>query len=213
MNPESTGLAASLAALQERGAPQRDATRWLHITALARRAAGHQGGTRQVLDDKLATLMAASHLALDAATDAPARQTPPAPSALAGLLAHIATASAGIANPDDAPAPVTLTAARGAPSTGGLKSVALFGSTWSRLRLDQRMHQALATVPDNAGPLNTPRLLHQALVALRGASPEYLQHFVAHVEALLWLDQATQAPPPEAPKAPVRKPRGKAAKG
>ena len=59
--------------------------------------------------------------------------------------------------------------------------------------MDQRLTQALAQVPDNAGPLNTQRLLNQALQLMRDASPQYLQQFMAHVEALLWLDQAQPA--------------------
>ncbi len=57
--------------------------------------------------------------------------------------------------------------------------------------MDQRLTQALAQVPDNAGPLNTQRLLNQALELMRDASPQYLQRFMAHAEALLWLDQAS----------------------
>jgi hypothetical protein len=58
--------------------------------------------------------------------------------------------------------------------------------------MEQRLTQTLAKVPDNAGPLNTQRLLHQALTVMRGASPLYLQHFMSHVEALLALEQMSQ---------------------
>jgi hypothetical protein len=57
--------------------------------------------------------------------------------------------------------------------------------------LDLRVTQALTQVPDNAGPLNTQRLLNQALQLMRDAAPQYLQHLMAHAEALLWLDQAS----------------------
>ena len=71
-----------------------------------------------------------------------------------------------------------------------LKAVRNYRSTWSRLKVDQRMAQLQAKVPGNAGPLNTHKLLHEALTLMRDASPQYLQQFMAQVDALLWLDQA-----------------------
>ena len=92
-----------------------------------------------------------------------------APSALAGLLAHIG---------------------RQDVAGGELKALQQHRSGWARLELELRVSQALAQVPDNAGPLNTQRLLNQALQLMRSAAPPYLQHFMAHAEALLWLDRA-----------------------
>ena len=60
----------------------------------------------------------------------------------------------------------------------------------------QRLTQTLAKVPDNAGPLNTQRLMHQALSLMGDASPAYLQHFMAHVDALLTLEQLGPQPTP-----------------
>ena len=50
------------------------------------------------------------------------------------------------------------------------------------------LHQAKALVPAKAGPLNSHQLVHQSLSLMHELSPEYLQHFMAHVDALLWLD-------------------------
>ena len=159
-----------------------DTLRLRRIDALARRAAGHQGEVRRVLDAKLARLQAAGvtplHATTPAATDAPH-------SALAGLLAHIASQ-------DDA--------------AGELKTLRQHRSTWTRLQLDLRVTQALAQVPDNAGPLNTQRLLNLALQLMRDAAPQYLQHLMAHAEALLWLDQASL---PGARRSGARKPPAK----
>jgi len=44
-------------------------------------------------------------------------------------------------------------------------------------------------VPTQAGSLNTEHLLHQALTLMQGNSPEYLQHFMVHVEILLALER------------------------
>jgi hypothetical protein len=48
----------------------------------------------------------------------------------------------------------------------------------------------LATVPKNAGPLNSHHLVHQSLTLMRELSPEYLTQFVSYVETLSWLDRA-----------------------
>jgi len=182
---------AAIEALRARGAARLDAVRFRHIEALARRAAAHQGAVRQLLDARLHQLLADCAQCLDS-NPAPAPAAAEASrkaSALAGLLAHIAQASqAGMP-----PAPTTPTTPS-TPSTPRapteLKAVRAHRKTWSRLRVDQQMHKALARVPDNAGPLNTQRLLHQALQLMRDASPEYTHRFMAQVDALLWLDQA-----------------------
>jgi hypothetical protein len=80
--------------------------------------------------------------------------------------------------------------AAGTPARAELKAVRNYRSTWARLKVDHRMAQLRAQVPDQAGPLNTQKLLHEALAVMRDASPQYLQAFMAQVDALLWLDQA-----------------------
>ena len=77
-------------------------------------------------------------------------------------------------------------------------------STWSRLSADRRLTQSLAKVPENAGPLNSQHLVHRALTQMRELSPEYLHHFMAQVDALLWLEQAASPAP-----APVAAPRSR----
>ncbi len=162
-----------------------DTVRLHRIEALVRRAAAHRGEARRLLDDKLARLQAARECVPQVtppeAADAPR-------SALAGLLAHIASQ-------DDA--------------AGELKTLHRHRGTWTRLQLDLRVTQALAQVPDNAGPLNTQRLLNQALQLMRNAAPQYLQHLMAHAEALLWVDQARQ---PGVRKSGARKPPAKPAR-
>jgi Protein of unknown function (DUF2894) len=138
-----------------------------HIQALQRRAASHRGEARRVIEARLQQLRAAAladpEPAAPASTSAP---TPPADT-LTALLAHIAQHAA---------------------PPGQLKAVRDHSGTWARLRVDQRLTQSQAQVPSNAGPLNTQRLLHQALQLMREVSPAYLQHFMAHVDTLLALD-------------------------
>jgi len=69
--------------------------------------------------------------------------------------------------------------------------VAAFKGTWSRLRAEQRLRQVLAQVPAMAGPLNSAHVVNRALQAMRELSPQYLDAFILHVDALLWLEQSS----------------------
>lgn len=145
------------------------AARQRHIDALARRAATQPGPTQQLLAQRLATLRAAQHQTAPGRTQVMAQPAPPAaPRPLAELLAHIQ---------------------RHAAAPGELRAVHQDRGTWSRLHVQHRLVQSLAQVPAQAGPLNTEHLLHQALTLMQSTSPDYLQHFMVHVEALLALER------------------------
>lgn len=104
-----------------------------------------------------------------------------------------------------------------APPPRPLKAVAAFHRTWSRLRAEQRLRQALDQVPAKAGPLNSAHVVSRALQALHALSPAYLDAFMAHVDTLLWLEQhsgagdlapraaASAEPPPRPAKKAKRK--------
>jgi hypothetical protein len=99
-----------------------------------------------------------------------------------------------------------------------LKSVSAFKLTWTRLRADQRLREALAQVPAMAGPLNSSHLVNRALQAMRDVSPEYLDAFMSHIDTLLWLEQASgtgdltpaRATPTEARRRPAARAARKA---
>lgn len=105
-----------------------------------------------------------------------------------------------------------------------LKSASRFRPGWTRLRAEQRVSQALAQAPDQAGPFNSQMLLLRSLDLLRKLSPAYLEHLVSQVDTLLWLEQASlkapkatkpsakvaSKPPGKAPTSPAKTPRRKA---
>ncbi|EHR72371.1 Protein of unknown function (DUF2894) [Burkholderiales bacterium JOSHI_001] len=197
-------MKAAIEALRAQGAARLDPVHFRQIEAMARRAEGHDGHTRRLVEDRLQRLVEACAHRLDAARVAGSAAAPaPGPSPLAELLAHLAqhaapplpAASGGAAS--HSPAPVEL------------KALRYYRSTWSRLSVDQRLTQSRSKVPEQAGPLNTQRLLHQALLVMREASPDYLHRFMQQVDALLWLDQASLGPATEkrtsAPAAPRRR--------
>lgn len=235
----ASGPAATLAAWHAHGAQRFDPIQFRRIDALARRAAGHEGRVRQLLDEQLARLRAVygdryeqARAAAGETLDRLGAQHPQAAAALrqlqvdgdfkalqrraaalnapgpagplAELVRHIERQSSALG--DDERAADHGGAAGGPPAE--LKAVRYFRSTWSRLSVDQQLSRSLARVPENAGPLNSQRLVLRSLQLMREVSPAYLSRFMSYVDTLLWLDQAPLAGPP----APASASRGEADK-
>lgn len=177
---EGTGeSAATIEAWRERGDHRFDPVRFRFIEVLAGRATYYSGEARRILDDKVLQLLAAYGEDLERARcadgDSAAQPGEPQRGALAALVDHVA---------------------RHAPShrEGAAldpKTLGYFRNIWSRLSADRRLTQSQAKVPENAGPLNSHRLVHQSLTLMRELSPEYLHRFMAYVDALHWVDQAS----------------------
>ena len=199
-------LGAAITALGAQGAHRFDPVRFQFIQVLARRAGRHSGAARQVIDGKLAravqdcgdrlnqaqraancTADPLAHGGLDTAGWAGQAARSP----LADLLSHIAQQASADENSALAPAGETR---QTLPAE--LRTLRVFRSTWTTLSVDQQLTDALAKVPDNAGPLNSNLLVLRALKLMKQTSPAYLKHFMAYVDALLWLDQASVAAVP-----------------
>ncbi|KVH69971.1 hypothetical protein WJ41_18260 [Burkholderia ubonensis] len=156
------------------GADRLDPVRFHLIDALERRAAGHDGDARRLLDARLDALLAGYAGDVERAGDAnepdDVAQARPASGALAGLVTHIARdAQADRAGIDPA-------------------LIEYFRETWSKVRTEKQYRQALDQVPRNAGPLNSSSLVHRSLSLMRDLSPGYLQQFLSYVDALAWLE-------------------------
>ena len=172
------------------------------MDALERRADGHTGAAREVLDDRLRELIEAyrATVAGSACKDCHADTTVPtgetAPGALAALVSYIGTQ---------------------APAAGARPQADLidyFRDTWIKVRADRELRHSVERVPENAGPLNSSHLVQRALCLMGEMSPEYLRHFLSYLDALSSLEQLTGArslPAKEAPPAggPRKNPRGK----
>jgi hypothetical protein len=104
-----------------------------------------------------------------------------------------------------------------------LRNVVRHQATWSRLRAEQRLRQAGAKVPAQAGPLHSAQVVYRTLLELHQLSPAYLEALLTQVDAMLALEQASGVllPTPAAqapgaarggrPAAPARKGRRPAA--
>ena len=185
-------LETALAALRERGAPLREPLRWQRLAALARRAEGHEGAVRQLLDARLAALVDELDAALvdhDAAADiGQASQRGPLGD-LVDTMRPLPGARIASAPPPDSAARGASAAPAPAPATSaGIESLAWFRQTWARLSADQRVAESASALPGNAGPLHSQHLVHRALLLMREVAPGYLERFVAQVDALMWLE-------------------------
>lgn len=77
-----------------------------------------------------------------------------------------------------------------------LASVRRFRRSWSSHRAQDQLDQAASRKPANAGPLNSHALVLHALALMRELSPDYLRRFMVQVEALQWLERASEKYPP-----------------
>ena len=192
------------------------------VESLARRAAAMPDeAARQWLVQRIQDRMTGQALGPARPTAAAGTVARPGLTALGELIDRLGrapqatpVAPAPSAGHRGAPAPVSgRPAAPLAPAGVGLKSVTAFHGTWSRLRAEQRLRQALAQVPAMAGPLNSSQVVHRALQTMQVLSPAYLDAFLAHVDGLIALEQAAGAAEPaprSAPPAEARRPRGAA---
>lgn len=212
----ASDLDARIDAWRARGAERLDPVRFHVIEAMARRLMAHEGSARRVIEDRLAALLAAlaevvektPAVAAEAATTTTtatptsrntARQlaAPPPRGPLGELVASIA---------QQQPSPTDATAAARFGDAQELKTLTYFRSTWSRLSADRRWTQSLATVPDNAGPLNSHHLLHRSLTLMRELSPAYFNQFMSYADALLSIEQMQLAAgAPAKPAVPAAK--------
>lgn len=176
------------------------------LEALARRAATRQGRTRQQLEQRLAQLAArfADGLASPPTGPvAPERVAPAPPVAgpLAGLSAHLQALALE---------------RHGAVSAGAMPEMAMLGELrrlWAQVRSESQLRRSLQDLPEDAGPLNSGKLVHRALNLMGGLSPQYLRHFLAHLDALAWIGQVqppTTPPAPGAAAGPRKRSRRKA---
>ncbi|WP_441631456.1 DUF2894 domain-containing protein [Cupriavidus sp. YAF13] len=187
---ESRDALATLDAWRARGADRLNPVRFRFIEALARRAAAYSGDARRILDSRLANLLEAyagdleSTECKDRNVGGTASPGAPPRGPLAGLINYMA-----IRAPADRGAPATIAAVPRRASLPDMEVLDYFRETWSRVSTDRRLRQSLEQVPDNAGPLNSSRLVHRSLSLMRELSPEYLHQFLSYVDALSWMEQ------------------------
>lgn len=177
-------LQAAIEALRSEGMGRVDPVRLHHMALIAQRLPQQTEAVRRVLAARLRRWLddveATSHVASHAASHAASRPAPPSP--LLELTRRLTA--------DVAPGHVL----DRAPRHPELKATQRFRETWARVAADRQVVQAFTRAPDNAGPLNSHLLVLRSLSVMRELSPDYLRRFMAHLDALQWLDLVTQKP-------------------
>lgn len=233
--PDASAEAGELiASLRASGVDKFDPVGLHYIEALAKRASGHQGRTRQLLDAKLgqalAMLKKRFDLAQSEARDAVAQSVQQYPAAatdlhrlldagdsrgLQRLIAQLkireqcASLSALVRQLEQhSPEQVEVPRMENTGPRPELKIIRNFRNTWSKLSVGKQVAQALEQAPKNAGPINSHMLVLRSLALMRDVSPDYLNRFMTYADTLLCLDQGEQ----EKPVSPKKQRRAKAAK-
>ena len=193
----------TLESLRAEGAHHYDPARFHYLEALARRLQGQHAAVQQVLASRFREDVAAyagrRSLIVGEIPCLPKSAAPAPGAALAQLNRELnarARADAG-----------TELASEGA-SLSDLRSVRQFSEVWSKISAEQQVVQALHRGPENAGPLNSHRLMLRSLSLMQSLSPDYLRRFLSQMDSLLWLEQASAKANSSTAK-PVRKSRSK----
>ena len=74
-----------------------------------------------------------------------------------------------------------------------LRAARRFHTAMVQLNADKAVQQAIAEVPEAAGPLNPQRLATRSLETMRDLSPHYLSRFVSYIDTLFWLERAERS--------------------
>ena len=190
MSDSALRIRKILDAWRQQNADRLSPWRFHFIEVLARRAAGHDGATRELLDERLSKLVEAYAADFDSAAsragDAEGESAPSAPArgALGKLLDDLASHPA--ARDDDPSTRDAEPRAAALPTLGALDE---FRNIWSEVRIESQIRQSLEQVPADAGPLNSGSLVHRSLTLMHELSPGYLQHFLSYIDTLSWMEQ------------------------
>jgi len=92
-----------------------------------------------------------------------------------------------------------------------LRNVTAHRRTWGQLRVQRRMAEVSAPVPEHLGPLNSQVLVSRALQQLQGLSPDYLQRLLTQLDTLAALAPLQAAAEAEKPARPAPRPAAKKA--
>jgi len=212
---QSVDFGAVIESLRLAGADQFDPVRLHYLRALAVRANDHQNLVKQLLDAKLAQALAVFKTKFEQAQgdcrDAVAQTVLHYPQAAGDLQRLLATgdfkavrrlidslkSNANRVTPGELTRSLARQSANKVDAYSAvtiglraeLRTTQYFRETWSRLNVGKRVTQELHQLPQNAGPLNSHRLVLKSLATMRDISPDYLSRFTSYVDTLLCLDQ------------------------
>lgn len=179
----------TLQSLRAHGADRHDPARFHFLEVMARRIPGQPAAVQQVLQGRLRAAVIDYAACVRSAPGARQRMEPPAIPAAGSALAQLNRDLDARVRSDGGIARMGVGA-----GVSDMKSVRQFSEVWSKISAERRVAQALENGPDNAGPLNSHKLMLRALCLMQSLSPDYLRCFLSHADSLLWLEQASVKP-------------------
>lgn len=182
MDDKAAQIVARLEAWRAQGADRAEPLRFHRIEALARRARSRDGEARRLLEARLEALAEDFAAVAQARAEAAMAEPPSAADSLAALVRDAAGETAARERS------LGIDAAASSTPFPELGALTEFRALWAGLRADSQLRQSLEQAPQNAGPLNSGRLVHRSLLLMREASPEYLQQFLSYVDTLAWIE-------------------------
>lgn len=186
---------ATLESLKAAGAERHDPTRFHYLQALERRMQAQPPAVQHLLQARLQAAID------DYGTRAGTGAAPPSTALRIATGSPLAQLNRELAACAQADADHVRTSE--STSTSEMKSVRQFSEVWSKISAEQQVAQALNKAPEQAGPLNSHKLMLRSLGLMRGLSPDYLRRFLSQMGSLLWLDQTNThlaRPTPRAPR-------------
>lgn len=191
---------STLESLRSEGAHQHDPVRFRYLETLDRRMRLQPAAVQALLERKLHEALAAyQHDARTPQASPNHAQSPPAENCLSQLNRDLNTRARADAHQ---------ALVDGTQSMSDLRSVRQFSEVWSKISAEKQVTQALHAGPENAGPLNSHKLMLRSLNLMRTLSPDYLRHFWAQMDSLLWMERMNTGFAAPSAK-PVRKARAK----
>jgi hypothetical protein len=177
----------SLESLRAQGAHLYDPARFHYLEVLSRRLEAQPVTVQQVLARRLGAAVSDYAVRAESAPvrSAVAKALPSARSALAELNSELNARAQSDAQD---------TLLGDSANLSDMKSVRQFSEVWSKISADQQVVQALHRAPENAGPLNSQKLMLRSLELMRTLSPDYLRRFLSHMDSLLWLEGVNTKP-------------------
>lgn len=212
MGSDVTGLCDQLDGWRDAGADRVDPLRFHQLEALAKRVPALHGDVREAVETRLATLAAAYETAVRASASDVRQDVQPVASPLAELTERlIARVEPQIEIAVDAPAQAAQVVAQPKPQKPAMLDEVR--EVWSAVRLRSQLRQSLEPSQEEAGPLNSERLVQRMLMHMRDVSPGYLRHFMAYADVLSGLQQMVEVNEVAAKAAAGKPARGRKRRG
>jgi hypothetical protein len=176
----------TLAALRAQGAHLRDPMRFRFAEALAERLSTQPQAVQALLRARLDTV-------LSELTHTPPHPT--VPPRAANTPSPLSTLKQALEARQRATAPTTTEFSELEhldDDDDTLHSARRFSVVWEQIAAERQLAAAIHNAPENAGPLNSHRLVVRAMTRMQDLSPDYLRRFLSQMDTSLWLDQLQQ---------------------